>query len=71
MEWRSKGSRSPRNFKAVRRSSKVLASIVWDCEGIMVIDYLQKGKMSNGQYYEDELVRFTECTMSRRKDEES
>ena len=30
---------------------KVMASIFWDAKGIVFIDYLQKGKTINGEYY--------------------
>lgn len=57
MEWRRKGSQCPRKFKAARKSDKVIGGTFWDCEGINIIDYFQKGKTINGQYYADELAR--------------
>jgi histone-lysine N-methyltransferase SETMAR len=29
---------------------KVMATVFWDSKGILIIDYLQKGKIINGQY---------------------
>ena len=66
MEWRKKGSPPPRKFKVTKRRSKVMVSIFWDCQGIIMIDYLEKQKTINGQYYADTLVRLRECIKKKR-----
>jgi histone-lysine N-methyltransferase SETMAR len=37
-------------------SGKVMASVFWDAEGILFIDYLEKGK-TTGKYYSNLLIR--------------
>ena len=32
----------PKKFKRVPSVGKVMASVFWDCEGVLMIDYLQK-----------------------------
>ena len=35
----------------VSSAGKVMASVFWDAKGIVFMDYLQKGKTINGEYY--------------------
>jgi hypothetical protein len=34
-----------------------MASVFWDAEGILFIDYLEKGKTITGEYYSNILTR--------------
>jgi len=43
VEWRYSGSPCPKNFRVQKSTGKVLASIFWDQNGILLIDYLSKG----------------------------
>ncbi|XP_066302907.1 histone-lysine N-methyltransferase SETMAR-like [Branchiostoma lanceolatum] len=54
-EWTKKGSQPPKKFKRVASVGKVMASVFWDSEGVIMIDYLQKGQTINGEYYASEL----------------
>jgi hypothetical protein len=40
-----------------KSAGKVLASIFWDQEGILFIDYLPKGQIINVKYYSSLLVQ--------------
>jgi len=51
MEWRHIGSPRPRKFRVQKSFGKVLASIFWDQDGILLIDYLPKGQTINAEYY--------------------
>ena len=66
-EWREKGSPAPRKFKKTKRSGKIMASIFWDTKGILMIDYLVKGKTINGKYYADLLVKLREAIVQKRR----
>jgi hypothetical protein len=58
MEWRHSGSACPQKFRAQKSAGKVLASsIFWDQEGILHIDYLQKGQTMDAEYYPFLLVQ--------------
>lgn len=56
-QWTHRGSPPPRKAKVVASAGKVMASIFWDSKGILLIDYLPKGKTISGQYYADLLDR--------------
>jgi hypothetical protein len=43
--------------RSVPSAGKVMASVFWDAEGILFIDYLAKGKTITGEYYSNLLTR--------------
>ena len=50
MEWRDSGSPRPKKFRVQKSAGKVLASIFWDQDGILLNDYLPKGQIINVEY---------------------
>lgn len=50
-EWTAKGESQPKRPKTQTSAGKVLASVFWDSHGIIFIDYLEKGKTINSDYY--------------------
>lgn len=50
-QWKRPSSPTPKKFRAVASAGKVMASIFWDSEGILLIDYLERGTTITGQYY--------------------
>ena len=60
MQWRHPGSPAPKKFKRVSSSGKVVASVFWDKQDIIMVDYLEEGHMMNGAYYAEEDPR--NCT---------
>jgi histone-lysine N-methyltransferase SETMAR len=40
----------PQKFKTQKSSSKVLASVLWDRDGILLVDYLEKGATITAKY---------------------
>jgi len=57
MEWRHSGSPRLKKFRVQIFSRKVLASIFWDQDGILLIDCLPKGQTINAEYYSSLLVQ--------------
>jgi len=57
VEWRHSGSPRPKKFRLQKSSGKILASIFWDHDGILLVDYLQKGQTINEEYYSLLLVK--------------
>jgi len=59
MEWQHSGSTHlvPKKFRVQKSIGKVLASIFWDQDGIILIDYLPKGQTINAEYYSSLLVQ--------------
>jgi len=57
MEWLHSGSPCPQKFRVQKSPGKVLASIFWDQDGILLTDYLPKGQTINVEYYSSLLVQ--------------
>ena len=45
-----------------------MASVFWDAEGILFIDYFEKGKTITGEYYSNLLTRLNEKIGEKRPD---
>ena len=50
-EWTAAGESRPKRPKTQQWAGKVMASIFLDGKGIIYIDYLEKGKTINSEYY--------------------
>ena len=57
MEGRHSGSPRPKQFRVQKSPGKVLVSIFWDQDGILLIGYLPKGQTFNAEYYSSLLVQ--------------
>jgi len=57
MEWRYSGSPRSKKFRVQKSAGKVLASMFWDQDGIILIDYFPKGQTTNAEYYSSPLVQ--------------
>ena len=56
-----------KKFKRVHLAGKVMVLIVWDSQGVIMIDYLEQGCTINGAYYAGESRRLhREITRRRR-----
>ena len=55
-----------RKAKVVPSAGKVMASIFWDAQGVLLVDYLKKGCTINGQYYSDLLKQLRETIKKKR-----
>ena len=59
-QWVSKGESAPKKAKVGLSAIKVRTMVFWDARGIIHIDYLQKGRTINGEYYANLLDRFND-----------
>ena len=56
-EWHPKGAPRPVKFKTERSVKKVMATIFWDCEGVILTDFLEGKKTVTSSYYKDVLKK--------------
>ena len=59
-----------RKFRVQKSAGKVLASIFWDQDGILLIDYIPKGQTINAVYYLSLLVQLTDILKEKRRPRE-
>jgi hypothetical protein len=51
MECHHMGSPLPKEFKTQLSAGKIMASVFWDSEGVIYVDFLPHGVKINAQYY--------------------
>jgi hypothetical protein len=56
MEWQHSSSPCHNKFQVLKPIGKIVASIFWDQNGILLIDYFPKGQTINAEYYSPLLV---------------
>jgi histone-lysine N-methyltransferase SETMAR len=65
-QWTSPGESAPKKAKTIPSAGKVMATVFWDSQGVIHLDYLEKGRTITGQYYSDLLTRFDLVLKERR-----
>jgi len=67
MEWWYSDSPSPKKFRVQKSAGKFLASIFWNQDGILLIDYLPKGQTINAEYFSSLLVQLKDILKEKRR----
>jgi len=67
MEWRHSGSPRHKKFRVQKSAGKVLASIFWVQDGILLIDYFPKDQTINAEYYWSLLVQLKDILKEKRR----
>ena len=57
----------PKKFKIASSAGKVMASVFWDSQGVIMIDYFQQGRTINVVYYAAELRRLRQKIATKRR----
>lgn len=57
-QWISPGESAPKKAKTVPSAEKVMATIFWDANGVILIDFLEKGRTITGKSYSELLDQF-------------
>jgi histone-lysine N-methyltransferase SETMAR len=65
-QWTEAGCSAPKKTRSVPSAIKVTASLFWDAESILFIDYLEKGKTITREYYSNLLTRLDEKIREKR-----
>ena len=50
-QWLPRGSSGPIKFKSERSVKNVMATVFWDSEGVVLVDFLEDKKTVTGAYY--------------------
>jgi len=67
-QWTSPGEPAPKKVKTAPSAGKVMATVFCDSQGVIFIDYLEKGKTVTGLYYAELLGRFAaELHLAKKK----
>jgi len=61
---------APEQFRVQKSAGKVFASIFWDKDGILLIDYFPTGQIINAEYYLSLLVQLKDILKEKRRPRE-
>jgi len=67
LKWWHSGSPRPKKYRVQKSAGKVLASIFWDQDSILLIDYLPKGHTINAEYFSFLLVQLKDISKKIRR----
>jgi len=67
MAWKHVSSPPPTKFRVVASTRKVMATVFWDAEGIVLVDYLEHGSTITGPYYADLIGQVREALKEKRR----
>ena len=65
-EWLPRGSSAPIKFKSQRSGKKVMATVFWDSEGIILLDFLEGKRTVTGAYYVEVLKKLKAAIIKKR-----
>lgn len=57
MQWKHASSPTPTKAKVLKSAGKVMLSVFWDSEGVLLVDFLKKGNTINAKYYSNLLIK--------------
>jgi histone-lysine N-methyltransferase SETMAR len=66
-EWKHAGSPRPKKFRAQKSAGKVLASVFWDKDGIILLYFLEQGRTITGAYYSELLNKLHKKIREKRR----
>ncbi|UYV80849.1 hypothetical protein LAZ67_19001982 [Cordylochernes scorpioides] len=67
MQWRHSGSPPPKKAKTVPTAGKVMVPVFWDSEGVLLLDFLNKGRTITGNYYAIFVKQLREAINEKRR----
>ncbi|UYV66979.1 K02A2.6-like, partial [Cordylochernes scorpioides] len=67
MQRRHSGSPPPKKAKTVPSAGKVMVSVFWDSEGVLLLDFLNKGQTITDNYYANLVKQLREAFKEKRR----
>jgi len=68
MQWKHANSPPPRKFRTLPSAGKIMATIFWDCKGVLLVDYLQwKTIIMCGTYYTEVLRNLCQAVKEKQR----
>jgi hypothetical protein len=65
-QWNEASCSAPKKISSIPSAGKDMASVFWDAEGILFIDYLENNKKITGEYYSNLLTKIDEKHLEKK-----
>lgn len=66
LEWRHFTSPKPRKFKQIQSARKIMATVFWDRQGVLLVDIMPSGTTINADAYCQTLKKLRRAIQNRR-----
>ena len=66
-QWVGPGSPRPKKFKTQPSAGKVMATVFWDAQGVIMLDFLAKKSTITGAYYANLLDQLRTAIREKRR----
>jgi len=67
MQWTHVDSPPPKKFRTQPSTGKIMATIIWDCRGVLLVDYLPRKTTMCGTYFGEVLRNLREAVKEKRR----
>lgn len=67
MTWKRPTSPTPKKFKAIPSAGKIMGSLFWDSQGVVMIEYLNHGATITGTLYAEQITKLREEIRKKRR----
>ncbi|CAK1595648.1 unnamed protein product [Parnassius mnemosyne] len=67
IQWHKKGTPHPKKYKVSQSAGKIKATIFWDTDDILLIDYKERGVSITGEYHASLLDQLKEAIKEKRR----
>ena len=67
MQWKHASSPNPLKFKMQASAGRIMCTIFWDAEEILLIDYMPHKVTITGAYYDDLLCKLLITSKEKRQ----
>lgn len=65
--WKRPGSPVPQRPRIANSTGKIMMSVFWDSQGVLLLDFLPSGQTINGEYYADLIFKLREAIKRKRR----
>ena len=67
MQWKHKTSRAPIKFRTQSSARKIMATVFWDCNGILLVEYMPHKSIVTADVYVNTMKSLREAIKEKRR----
>lgn len=66
MQWKRADSPRPKKFRTVKSAGKRMVAVIWNCQGVLLIDWLEPDASINSDAYVETLTKLRRAIQNKR-----